>query len=119
MSCPRVSRIFSEEIATKHEKNRVSENPPIRAPVETLARCIKITQLIISHAMRARLPRRIQRASPIPPRQEGEEYRRAYAKRYKYRYPGARRLPNMQKRGLLYTSPSPRDRTRSRMPSSA
>ena len=51
----------------------MSEHPQIRAPVETLARGVKITQLVISHAMRARLPRRIQRASPIPPRQRGEE----------------------------------------------
>ena len=38
----RVSRIFSAEIAIKHEKNRVSEHPQIRAPVETLARGLKI-----------------------------------------------------------------------------
>ena len=70
----RVSRIFSAEIAIKHEKNRVSEHPQIRAPVETLARGLKIfTQYGISHAMRASVPRRIQRASPIPPRQRGEE----------------------------------------------
>ena len=39
---PRVSRIFSAEIVIKHEKNRVSEHPQIRAPVETLARGLKI-----------------------------------------------------------------------------
>ena len=33
---------FSAEIAIKHEKNRVSEHPQIRAPVETLARGLKI-----------------------------------------------------------------------------
>ena len=49
------------------------EHPQIRAPVGTLARGVKITQLIVSHAMRASVPRRIQRASPIPPRQRGEE----------------------------------------------
>ena len=38
----RVLRIFSAEIAIKHEKNRVSEYPQIRAPVETLARGLKI-----------------------------------------------------------------------------
>ena len=38
----RVLRIFSAEIAIKHEKNRVSEHPQIRAPVETLARGLKI-----------------------------------------------------------------------------
>ena len=69
----RVSRIFSAEIAIKHEKNRVSEHPQIRAPVETLARGVKITQFFVPHAMRASVPRRIQRASPIPPRQRGEE----------------------------------------------
>ena len=40
--CSQVSRIFSAEIAIKHEKNRVSEYPQIRAPVETLARGLKI-----------------------------------------------------------------------------
>ena len=73
MSCHRAPCIFSAEIVIKHRKSRVPEPPPIRAPVETLARGVKITQLIVSHAMRARLPRRIQRASPIPPRQRGEE----------------------------------------------
>ena len=38
----RVLCIFSAEIAIKHEKNRVSEYPQIRAPVETLARGLKI-----------------------------------------------------------------------------
>ena len=38
----RVLRMFSVEIAIKHEKNRVSEHPQIRAPVETLARGLKI-----------------------------------------------------------------------------
>ena len=42
LCCPRVLRIFSAEIAIKHEKNRVSEDPQIRAPVETLARGLKI-----------------------------------------------------------------------------
>ena len=46
----RVLRIFSAEIAIKHEKNRVSESAQIRAPVETLAHCLKITQLMVSHA---------------------------------------------------------------------
>ena len=50
LCCARVSRIFSAEIAIKHEKNRVSEYPQIRAPVETLARGVKITQLRIPHA---------------------------------------------------------------------
>ena len=49
------------------------ESPQIRPQVGTLARGVKITQFLISHAMRARLPRRIQRASPIPPRQKGEQ----------------------------------------------
>ena len=47
LCCFRVSRIFSAEIAIKHEKNRVSEHPQIRAPVETLARGVKITQFWI------------------------------------------------------------------------
>ena len=72
LCCFRVLRIFSAEIAIKHEKNRVSENPQIRAPVETLARGVKITQYGVSHAMRASVPRRIQRASPNPQRQKGE-----------------------------------------------
>ena len=38
----RVLRIFSAKVAIKHEKNRVSEHPQIRAPVETLARGLKI-----------------------------------------------------------------------------
>ena len=46
LCCARVSRIFSAEIAIKHEKNRVSENPQIRAPVETLARGLKIYAIL-------------------------------------------------------------------------
>ena len=46
--CPRVSRIFSAEIAIKHEKTRVSEHPQIRAPVETLARGLKIYAIFCS-----------------------------------------------------------------------
>ena len=34
----RVLRTFCAEIARKHEKNRVSEKPQIRPPVETLVR---------------------------------------------------------------------------------
>ena len=34
--------VFCAEIAITHEKNRVSEIPQIRAPVETLARGLKI-----------------------------------------------------------------------------
>ena len=69
--CPLVLGTFSAWIAVKHEKNRVFEHPQIRPPVGTLARGVKITQLVVSHAMRASVPRRIQRASPIPPRQGG------------------------------------------------
>ena len=39
--------VFSSQIVIKHEKNRVSESPQIRAPVETLARGVKITQLVV------------------------------------------------------------------------
>ena len=42
LCCARVSRTFSAEITIKHEENRVFEPPQIRAPVETLARGLKI-----------------------------------------------------------------------------
>ena len=61
LCCSRVSRIFSAEIAIKHKKNRVSEDPQIRAPVETLARGLKIYAVdgLTRHAGALRLPRRI------------------------------------------------------------
>ena len=37
---------ISAEIVIKHEKNRVSEDPQIRAPVETLARGLKIYAIV-------------------------------------------------------------------------
>ena len=56
----RVLCICSAEIAIKHEKNRVSEHPQVRPPVETLARGVKITQLIISHAREQKYKRSSQ-----------------------------------------------------------
>ena len=47
----RVLRTFCAEIARKHEKNKVFEHPQIRPPVETLARGVKITQDVVSHAI--------------------------------------------------------------------
>ena len=77
LCCARVSRIFSAEIAIKHEKNRVSEPPQIRAPVETLARGLKIYAIdcLTRHSgqvCRGGSRGLRLRAKPIPPRQGGK-----------------------------------------------